>query len=190
LKLAIPQTAERLRAVNDLYRNNFERLISEALDSNKHLTAFDAHNAASSLAHKLKHYRLMLKDDDFCRWAANVLEATIFIHALIAETERFVYKAIHNVLANCDGLGVDYCTADEIASDVWMWALTHIDELRKPGTAKLTTRMSDRARWQARAWKTQQLRDKAKYASLEDAETAQTVELNGGRQTSPVTVEY
>jgi hypothetical protein len=178
LKPTLPQTAERQRAVNELYFTNFGRLIFEALDSNKHLTQPDAHECVSRLAGKLQIYpdRLKLTDDAFCRWAANALEAAVFVCALRNESEPFVYKAIHNVLAMCDGLGVHYRTmhelgtADEIASDVWLWMLTHVDELRTPGSAKLTTRMFERARWTARQWKTRQLRDRAKYAPLDAAE--------------------
>lgn len=200
MKLAKTQMAERLRAIKELYFANFDRLISEALDSNKHLTASDAHSCVSNLAHKLQHYpdRFKLTDDAFCRWAANVLEASIFIFALRNECASVVYKKIIDVLNTCDNLGVNDSTKDEIASDVWLWALSHIDELRKPGTAKsptrrpakLTTRMSARARWTARAWKTAQLRAKAEYAPLNAVETAQGIQIYGGKQTGAKAVEY
>jgi hypothetical protein len=200
LKLTKPQTAERLRAVQEIYFSNFGRLTTEALDSNKHLTATDAYSVVSNLAQKLQHYpdRHKLTDDAFCRWAMNVMEASIFICALITEAKPFVYRAILKVLVVCDDLGVNDGTKDEIASDVWMWALHHIDELMKPGTsnsadrrpAKLTTRMSELARWQARQWRTNQLRAKAEYAPLDDVEAAQSIHLYGGRQTRAATIEY
>jgi hypothetical protein len=200
LKTTKSQTAERLRAVKEIYFSMFGRLISEASDSNKNLTANDAYSCVSNLAHKLQYYpdRLKPTDDAFGRWAANVMEASIFICALMTETSPFVYRAILNVLATCDGLGVNDGTKDEIASDTWMWALTHIDELMKPGTsnsadrrpAKLTTRMAERARWAARAWKTQQLRAKGEYAPLDEVDAAQSIQLYGGRQTPASVGEY
>ena len=172
------QTVERQRAVTLLYSTNWDRVRSAALDSNPNLTANDAYECVARLADRLQHYPVNLKltDDAFCSWAANVLETSVFICALKSETESYVYAAVHRVLAACEELGVnqqtphELGTADEIASDVWTWALDHIDELMKAGTAKLTTRMYARARWQARAWKTRQLRDRARYAPIDAAE--------------------
>ena len=174
MKSVKPQTVEHQRAVTSLFTANWARINDAALESNSHLTAADAYECVSRLADKLADYPGKLMDDAFCTWAANVLEASVFICALKSETERYVYRAIHRILATCEDLGVnrqtrrELGTADEIASDTWMWALGHIDELRKPGTGRLTTRMYARARWQARQWRTNQLREKSCYASIDD----------------------
>jgi hypothetical protein len=167
--------SERAVKVKQLYANNWARIIEACHESNSNLQASDAYDCVSRLEDKLQYYPAKLSDDAFCEWAANVLAASVFICALRSECEPHVYRAILTVFATCDGLGVDDGAADEIASDVWMWALAHADDLMKPSPtgARLTTRIYGRARWAARSWKTMRLREKSRYASLDDAEAAQ-----------------
>jgi hypothetical protein len=168
--------AARLEAVKQLYFNSWKRLIADAHESNQYLTAQDADDCVSSLAGKLQHYPLHLKssEDVFAQWAGNVLAATIFMHGLQRHTEPFARRAIRRVLAQCSDLGLTYRTEfelgteDEILSNLWLWALTHIDELLREGTAKLTGRIYKRAHFQARAWKSEQLHHKQVHAVIDD----------------------
>jgi hypothetical protein len=94
------------------------------------------------------------------------------------EYKPFVRKAIWRVLQQCIELGADYRTLLEIESDVWAKVFEDFDAWLKPGfsnspsrkPAKLSTRLSEAAKWQALGWKKAQLRNRAKFVSFEDGE--------------------
>jgi hypothetical protein len=171
-------TAERIRAVEQLFSRNYGSLTDAAL-AGKHVTATEGSDVTARIAENLHHYHGPIDDAPFLRWAYEVAQPVLSFLEIQHQCERYVFAAIYKVLKNCDGLGVNhrsydysgrivqYGTVDEIASDVWIWTLEHLDELSVPGKAKLTTRMSERAMWTARAWKTKQIRQRDKTVNIE-----------------------
>lgn len=83
-----------------------------------------------------------------------------------SDAKRFIYAGIWKVLNTATDL-VDDRTAQDIADNVWMWAVENLNELLTPGTATISTRLYEKAYWQARAWKTSKLRAQQKFVSWE-----------------------
>ena len=88
------------------------------------------------------------------------------------DLQESVSMGTWRVLKTCsDLLGDPYqreAIEFELANQVWFWAWLNVDALLTPGTAKLGTRLNQRAFWSARAWKTTLLRDRARHVQAID----------------------
>jgi hypothetical protein len=187
-----PQTAERHAAVVAAYTKYWSRLIEDAHDAASKnesgpltLSPDDSYRVVERLAPMLCNYpaHFKLTEKVFVRWARESLSATTFIQGLIRECEPAVRKAIRVFLATqCGGLGVTYKgrerlsakadegdedgetlgTEDEIVIDVWIWALSNLKKIMKPGTAPLPVRMAAQAGFQAKKWKSRAVKEKAR----------------------------
>jgi hypothetical protein len=151
------------------------------------LSPDDAYRVVERLAPMLHNYpsHLKLTEKVFVKWARACLSSTVFIQGLIRQCEPAVRKAVRIFLAQeCGGLGVVYKgrerlsskadegdedsngetlgTEDEIVIDVWIWALSNLKKIMKPGTAPLPVRLAGQAEFQCRAWKSRAVKEKAR----------------------------
>jgi hypothetical protein len=86
-----------------------------------------------------------------------------------SDAKRFIFEGIWKVVRAATDL-MDDRTVQDIADNVWLWAVENPNELFTPGTAKISTRLYEKAYWQARAWKTAALRAQQKFISLDALE--------------------
>ena len=139
---------------------------------------------AGRLLNKLHEYPGHAEDlPEFRAWAKSwVLWETQCVLELarwIDEHRSAVNRGLWSVLSECSDLGANELTADELQCDVWRWVAGHVPELLQPG-APLPIRLCQRARFVARAWRTERLRERAISAELEQADREAVARLNGG----------
>lgn len=140
--------------------------ITKAAMLNPWVTPRDAHHIFNGIAEHFERYSGECSPGPFLVWAMEMIEPATFILGLRNECRQAVRTAIGTVLARCLDLGITPWTVDEIESDLWLWALQHLDDLQTPGRASLKTRLCKRATLQARAWKTTQLRHRNRFVNV------------------------
>ena len=161
---------DRTGRIKELYFRGFAAITDAAL-TDERLRPEDAFDISDGLAHHLELYAGELTDDDFLSWCVDVIQPAVQFYAIKRESIKRVYAAIWRVLKSGEDLGIcDDAHADDIAQDVWLWALAHLDELTAPNQpAKASTRLYEYARWQARAVKQTALRARERFVDSEVA---------------------
>ena len=145
---------------------NYEA-ITDHIIANRVLNYTDAILLFEDLSKFLPTYTGELNDTDFLAWAFEVLSPGIFLHRLKKEHRLIVLKAFHTIVDGCPDFKDDR-TFKDLEDDMWIWCFENLDSLREPGKAKLSTRLYDRARWIARAWKTNKVRARQRFVTLEE----------------------
>jgi hypothetical protein len=116
-----------------------------------------AEEITEETARRLGDYQGELTDDGFRSWLAELIIPIIGIPALKIACEPFVRAAIWKALKHSSEPNRfdDYSeTVRELTQDVWCWAHVKRDAFLKPGTAKFSTRIYERAFIMARGWLT------------------------------------
>jgi hypothetical protein len=176
--------SERTAALEALFTQNYSHVMDAA--SGPGLSADDIDRLISATARHLDSYDGELADESFRAWVIPHLETaaafTIAHNGLRESYRRVVLKGIWSVLRQCGDLGIDSLTVSEIESDVWTKIFLELDEWLAPGIssvpgrkpAKLATRLFAKSRFAAKAWKTTQLRRKARDVDMEDGEAIES----------------
>jgi hypothetical protein len=168
-----PTTTERRKALEKLYVANYAA-IREIASAEPSLLIQDIERLAESVAEHLDEYSGPDDPDLFLDWAASIVQpaaaSVAAFYAMHTAHSRIVYKGIWSVLQGCSDLGADESVAEELAQSVWIRIHSELPEWTRPGTAKLSTRLYSRARFAARRWKTDRLRNRAKFLDFADME--------------------
>jgi hypothetical protein len=167
---AIPQpTAERIKAVEQLYFNLWGRLIEPTLSRDSRLTAADGYEIVSGLARHLASYDGPLEDEPFQSWAAEAVTLPIAFAVFRREHSKAVLKGLWSVLRNCGDLGFDAASDIPILENqTWFKVWENLEDWLIPGPAKVSTRLYAMARFQARAWRTERLRERDRWVLFDN----------------------
>lgn len=118
----------------------------------------------------------------FTQWALQIVEPgadlLFALSTFTGEHIKIVRWSIRKVLAGCFDLGVDSSTFKEIEARVWARVFETLPEWLTPAYSKtpghspasLKTRLYAYAYLVAMGWKTEQLRNRAKHASIKSLE--------------------
>jgi hypothetical protein len=165
----IPQpTAERIKAVEQLFFNLWGRLIEPTLSRDSRLTAADGYEIVGGLARHLASYDGPLEDEPFQSWAAETVTLPIAFAVFRREHSKAVLKGVWSVLRNCADLGFEPSTdIPSLENQTWFKVWENLEDWLIPGKAKVSTRLYAMARDQARGWRTNRLRERKKWVSME-----------------------
>jgi hypothetical protein len=167
---ATSTTADRIKAVEHLHLSSFTA-ITNTIRKDSRLNYEDACFIHGGLRPLLTSYDGELTADAFLAWALEAVRLPIEFYVMRRQDGRCVFAGAWSVLRNATDLGDTAEAIRDIEADTWVWLLT--DKKRSPlyadtGAGRTSTRLYGRARWAGRAWKTKQLRNRAKFANLDD----------------------
>jgi hypothetical protein len=151
---ATEHAAERKLAIEELYVQNYP-FIQELAFSDPHMTLEGEQQITEGIAKYLADYDGKLTHAEFRLWLAEIIAPVVGFHAIKRVSEPFVRSAIWRTLGHSSEPNRldDYSElVRELEQEVWLWTYLHLDELTKPGTAKITTRLYERAVVMTRAW--------------------------------------
>jgi len=160
-------TSEQLYNAN---HNEMEELCHES----RLLFQGDVDNLLEGIAGKLNQFT-GTTNQDFMAWASTILQPAVGrlkeLYTFRRLYEKSVLAGVWSILRGCLDLA-DHDdprhTAQQLANEVWPWIFQNMDALLVPGTAKLSTRLQERARYMAWAWKTSRLRAKRRFVDIAD----------------------
>lgn len=177
------QADERKKAIEQLVGQIYNA-VEDHIIADRILDHKDAYLIFGKLYDFLSAYTGELNASDFLEWALDVLESHIFVCSLKKQYELFVLKAFWKILKDCPEF-IEYAhipgkeprciTTEELSAELWFWCLQNSHELRVPGTAKTSTRLCARAKWIARAWKTNRIRARKNSSKLPSTDPFQFV---------------
>jgi hypothetical protein len=161
----------RLQAAQRFYRWNVDLLRQTVYDAYRDVTPGEVDRLTAKLWDRLESYRGPKTEFEVMAWCVRYLrreaEALRRFHQLQSDHRRVVLEGLWSVLRATSDL-MDDGTLDELEALVWEWVYTDTaSPLYTDGDASASTRLYGQARWFARAWKTQRLRDKARMRSIE-----------------------
>jgi hypothetical protein len=144
--------------VEQLYVANYG-FIQELAYSDPRMTLEGEQQITASIAKYLPNYDGKLTHAEFRTWLAEIIAPVVGFHGIKRVSEPFVRSAIWRTLEHSiePSKYDDYSElVRELEQEVWLWTYLHQDDLRKPGSAKITTRLYERAAIMTRAWLKQQ----------------------------------
>lgn len=136
---------------------------------------------ADTILRHLDQYRGNDEDfGDFAEWAfawtTRQSQLVVELNRWIVEHRKAVHTGLWEVLRTCGGLGVGqfapdgkHPIAEELACDVWLWASQNMEDLFSGNRAPIHIRLRRRAIWVARRWKLYRVREKRRFASIDEA---------------------
>lgn len=145
---------ERRQAVEQLYIRNYA-FIEELIFSDPAMTLEAEQQITDGIAAHLPSYDDELTDAAFRAWVTEIIVPLVGFHAIRRACQPFVRKAIWKTLEHSTEPNKfdDYSeTVRELEQEVWLWVYLYQGELRKPGTAKITTRVYERAAITTKDW--------------------------------------
>lgn len=163
---------ERKRALERLYHQHYGHILELAL-ADRRLLPQDGENIAQSVARHLDSYDGQIEAESFKRWLEDAVSGAIeklgFFYDLRKECRNSIRSAIWSILAsNIDLLDSSPAAViSHIESNVWVWCLHHLDDLKVVGSAKLSTRLASQARFQTLTWRKTRLRDNEKFDDVD-----------------------
>jgi hypothetical protein len=161
-------TAERTAAVEQLFFSLWGRLIEPTLSRDSRLTAADAYQIVEGLARHLQSYRGPLEDEAFQEWAEEAITLPIAFAVLRREHKGAVLKGLWSILGKCTDLGFEPdIDIPSLENQTWFKVWEDLEDWLIPGTAKVSTRLHALAKFQAMAWRTERLRERGKFTSIE-----------------------
>jgi hypothetical protein len=154
-KQPIDTTAdERQQTIESLFVQNYT-FIRELIFSDPAMTLEGEQQITEGIAAHLPSYDGKLTDAEFRAWLTEIIVPLVGFHAIKRVCQPFVRAAIWRTLgqsAEPNRLD-DYSELlKELSQDVWLWVYLYQDKLRKPGLAKITTRVYERAAIMTKAW--------------------------------------
>jgi hypothetical protein len=145
---------ERQHAIESLYVQNY-RFIQELIFSDPEMTLDTEQQVTEGIAAHLPSYDGKLTDGEFRAWLTEIIVPIVGFHAIRRVCEPFARAAIWRTL----GHGTEPNRLDdysellkELLQELWLWVYLYQTELQKPGTAKVTTRVYERAVIMTKAW--------------------------------------
>lgn len=140
----------------ELFARNYGYLLDVALESRQLLNA-DAELLIAKLIYYFSEFAGD-SDEQFCEWAEGILQPAAerfgFFYTLLAAHEKIIHAAIWAVLGQnnqANHFDDDAALESEIFQDVCLKVMAKIDGLMLPGKAKLSTRIYELAKWEARS---------------------------------------
>jgi hypothetical protein len=165
---------DRTKGIQRLY---FEAhcLITEMALANPRITFEDAFSVVEAVSTHLSTHKGDPTLEAFYSWAVKITRQAIAFHALKRQYGRCIYAGAWSIIRNSTDLGYDDDTIQSLESDVLYWVLTDPRSPLVPGsgTGRVSTRLYGKASWLARAWRTSQLRKRAKFLTLDEARRAE-----------------
>lgn len=143
-------------------------------EADRHLTVFDFNRLKIDIAGDVHREYSGPSDDDeaFLTWAAPAVKKRVQFYLIRRECEKAVYAGIWTVMHGAEDLSQydnPVETVKEIAEDTWGRIWTKWEELVASDVeASWPTRLREKAYWQARAWKTSQLRERKRFEDVLD----------------------
>lgn len=144
--------------VEQLYVANYG-FIRELIFSDPAMTLETEQQITEGIAANLPSYDGKLTDSEFRVWLTEVIAPVVGFYGVKRACEPFARAAIWRTL----GHGTEPSKYDdysellkELLQELWLWVFLHQEELRKPGTARITTRVYERAAIMTKAWLKQQ----------------------------------
>jgi hypothetical protein len=142
--------------------------ITDLILSDPRLTLEDASLIIEGLARQLPLYNGNTTELGFRAWLNATTKPSIEFYGLKRQYANAVRKGIWSILGKCADLGIDFSTFRDIEAQTWVKAFLKLDQLLLPGTANMKNRLYSLGQFQARAWRTQRLRNRAKFTSLDE----------------------
>jgi hypothetical protein len=140
-----------------IYQRNHSKLLDLCLQSHELLTQ-DAERIVSALATHLTHCTGET-DEEFIQWASTILkpaiERIVTFYAILNEHKTIIHAAIWDTLghhAEPNRFDDDAALEQELFQDVCIKILDKLDGLKRPGKAKLSTRIYALTKWQVREY--------------------------------------
>jgi hypothetical protein len=161
-------TAVRIRAVEQLFFSLWGRLIEPTLSRDSRLTAADAYQIVEGLARHLQSYSGPVEDEAFQAWAEEAITLPIAFAVLRQEHKGAVLKGLWSILSKCTDLGFEPdIDIPSLENETWFKVWQNLEDWLKPGKARVSTRLYAWARFQAMAWRTERLRERKKFTSID-----------------------
>jgi hypothetical protein len=154
-------TAEHLFTAN-------MRHISDTILGDTRLTREDVSHILDDVARRLPDYQGEVTVQGFPAWCESVAFPLREWFAMKREHASAVRGGILHITNGCSDLGVDYGTVRELENQAWLKIFLQIDGFLAEGTAKLKNRLFAMGRWQAMAWRSERLRHRERFMTLED----------------------
>jgi hypothetical protein len=164
---------DRKKELERLYHESYGHILDLAL-ADRRLLPQDGENIAHSVARHLESYDGPIEIESFKRWLEDSVNGAVqrigSFYGLQKECRKNVRAGIWLVLAKNLDLKDHSNTAfliEQIEANVWAWAWNHLDDLMKPGTAKLSTRMAARAKCETLTWRKSKLRENDRFDDVD-----------------------
>jgi hypothetical protein len=161
------RSGNRQQVTEALFLGNYENLTNLILRDPR-MTREDACLILEGISQQLPRYNSSEYELGFSAWCETIIKRQADFYALRRQYRNSVRKGLWSVLRNCADLGFDYSAFAELENKTWMKIYLQLEGLLIPGTASLKNRLYGLARWEARAWRTERLRNRAKYISIDE----------------------
>jgi hypothetical protein len=150
-----------------MFASCYNELLALASDDPRLKLPVDPGMILDGIAKRLHLYDSL--DNDFRLWGTQLVLRERSYIALMRDCEPSIRGGIWRVLRSCSDL-MDDSTVEILTAEMWVWAWLNLDALMTPGSAKLSTRLNQRAYWVARSWRTTRLRERDRHADLSELE--------------------
>jgi hypothetical protein len=160
------------RTPEQLYAQHCDNLITETCLLNPELFLNDSLSIVNGLADHLGGFTGE-SDAEFTRWALAILNPAAerlcrFYRFKTKEHKEAVFGGLCKVLTSAADLVDDWDKLlQELEHECWTELFERLDAFVEPGTAKLTSRLFEFAKYKAMAWKTEQLRRRERFNDVE-----------------------
>jgi hypothetical protein len=202
----VTSTARRA-ALESLYKATYSALRDGVyLAQPSSLTLENVETLLGAVARLLERYDGADNVDAFAQWAIETIvqpgaALLVALNTLKGEHTEAVRRGIRSVLATCGDLGVvppgstpgkGVGTIGELEAQTWTKIFLSLDKWLTPSFAKtpgrspasLSTRLHAYARDQALGWRTDRLRHREKFGTLNDALASEQTGATGNRKPS------
>jgi hypothetical protein len=160
-------TGDRQATAEHLLAANFNE-IRDLIASDTRLTRQDVGFILTDITGKLPEYTGDATSWGFVAWCEAVAFPLREFYSMKRVHASAVRGGILHITNGCSDLGVDYGTARELENIAWQKVYAKIDGFLEEGTAKLKNRLFSMGKWQAMAWRSERLRHRERFVTLED----------------------
>jgi len=161
------RSGDRQKITENLFFGSY-RTLNDFILSDPRMTQEDASLILSSISQQLNQYDPSTHELGFNSWCESIIQRQVEFYTLRRQYRNSVRKGLWAILRGCSDLGFDYSVFAELENKAWTKVFLRLDELLEPGSAKLSTRLYSLARFTAREWRTERIRNRAKFITLDE----------------------
>lgn len=175
------ESEDRKRITEAIFIANYSYLADVILGDSR-VTQEDASHILASISQQLSNYDPSTHELGFRDWCESIIQKQVEFYALRRQYRNSVRKGLWAILRDCADLGFYNAIFAELENKAWTKVFLRLDELLKPGSAKLSTRLYSLARFTAREWRTERIRNRARFVTLDEFQRIE----EGTARTKPI----
>lgn len=161
------RSGDRQKITEALFLGSYAYL-TDLILADPRMTREDANHILASISQQLHQYDPSTHETGFNSWCEAIITRQIEFYAMRRQYRNSVRKGLWAILSGCADLGFELATFAELENKTWTKVFLRLDELLKPGSAALSTRLYSLARFTAREWRTSRLRDRERFCTLDE----------------------